>query len=131
MSKNSLYLVVLFALAITGLTFFVSKTAGTQTCSVNTALNGDPASLMAGKASAASTPVSATVRGYPSWYYQEPFPADCISTSKVASLGGLNMSHLGTDLLIWLLVALSFTLGMAGFKAWRGPRMLGDKVRRV
>jgi hypothetical protein len=131
MSKNALYLVVVCALAITGLSFFVSRN-GAPTCTVNNALGGDQSAFTPKNiARTGAEEIHATVHGYPYWYYQEPFPANCISRQGTSSLTGLNMNHLGSDLLIWLLVSLAVTLGAAGLKAWRGPKMLGDNVRRA
>jgi hypothetical protein len=121
MSKNSLYLIVAFALAATAASFFITRNSS-QSCVTIQAVE------------TASSPTEETlhakVHGYPMSYYQEPMPLNCMSGFASPSTSTFNTTHLAYDFLIWLGVALLLFFPPILYRWWSGPKMLGDNVRR-
>ncbi|HVV26191.1 MAG TPA: hypothetical protein VHC21_04145 [Candidatus Saccharimonadales bacterium] len=131
MSKNSLYLIVAIAIAATAATFFVTKKAAPVECVTGFADATTQTSIKPVSASdSLSRPVNPTTRGFPLGYYREPLPEDCVAQNALAG-GTFNPTHLADDFLIWLIVSILLFLPAAIYKAWRGPRMLGDFGRRA
>lgn len=128
MSKNSLYLIVAIALAATAGTFFLTRNGPTVVC--DSLIANTPELSVAQLEQPPS--IKIVMRGYPLSYYQEPLPANCISTASAnAYKSGFSTVHLAYDLLIWLGVAILLFLPSALLRWWRGPAMLGDKMRRA
>jgi len=119
-------------MAVTAGSFLASGHDQHRSCFVNNAFADEPAIQAAASpgASGVSAPTYATVRGFPLRYYEEPFPANCVSYN--ASTGGVfNTAHLAYDFLIWLGAATLLFLPSALYKWWRGPAMLGDFKGRL
>ncbi|MGH7193822.1 MAG: hypothetical protein ACREJM_09855 [Candidatus Saccharimonadales bacterium] len=126
MNKNSLYIVIALAVAVTAGTFFVSKHDTHRSCFMNGIVSEKE--LLAEPVPGGSVPnIHATVRGYPFWYYQEPFPAGCLSADGLGA-GGFSAGHLGDDFLVWLAVSLAALIVLTWGRSLRDKPMFGDKT---